>query len=321
MKIDFNATYRELSRITKASLKRQDGTTPESKFPNLLSGVSPQSTQLSKNIEELPAKLSTGSISIADSFPRASLKALLPNQKIEELGRLTPLDPRPDQVKDAAPRVKTPALLSVRRVDTREEGDSLSTASAPDEPRASLAAPVVSKAEVNYSDVIVEAGKKHGVDPSLSLSVALAESSLNPKAVSSDGLESKGLFQLLDSTGKHLLERSGEQGPYDPFNPQLNVDLGVGYLRYLHDLFSKDSELPNKLRTSAAANSSSLEKLAVAAFNAGEGRVASAQQRAQSAGLDPSVYENVEPYLPETTKEYVKKVQRGKRELEARLVG
>jgi soluble lytic murein transglycosylase-like protein len=156
--------------------------------------------------------------------------------------------------------------------------------------------------------MVNDAGAKHGVDPLLGLAVAASESSFNPLAISNDGMMSKGLFQLLDTTGKEIHEQHGYQTPYNPFDPALNVDLGVSYLRRLHDLFSTTNVLTNNIATSPAANSTSLEKLAVAAFNAGEGRVASAQRRAERAGGDPSNFAAVAPYLPDSTQEYVNRV-------------
>jgi soluble lytic murein transglycosylase-like protein len=100
---------------------------------------------------------------------------------------------------------------------------------------------------------------------------------------------------------------------YDPFNPDLNIDLGTSYLKYLHDIFRTGTELPNNLKTRAAADASSLEKFAVAAFNAGEGRVASAQGRSEKIGKDPAHYDQVAPFLPRTTREYVSKVVGGKK--------
>ncbi|MCB0355331.1 MAG: lytic transglycosylase domain-containing protein, partial [Bdellovibrionales bacterium] len=170
-------------------------------------------------------------------------------------------------------------------------------------------------------DMLGQIGEKHGVDPLLGLAVANAESAFNPNAVSSDGHFSKGLFQLLDSTAKHIMEKEGMEEEYTPFDPEQNADIGVRYLRYLHDLFNEETELPNNMITYPAANSSSLEKLAVAAFNAGEGRVASAQDRAARAGLDPREFENIEGYLPKTTQEYVQRVMAFKLDEEGATIG
>ncbi len=147
------------------------------------------------------------------------------------------------------------------------------------------------------------------------MAVVKAESGFNVRAVSADGHYSKGLFQLLDSTGKHLLSRAETQPDrdYDPFDPDLNIQLGTSYLRYLHDIFRTPTELPNARSTKSAADDNSLEQLAVAAFNAGEGRVAAAPHRTEQAGKDPAHYDNVAPFLPRSTREYVARVVRGKR--------
>lgn len=195
-------------------------------------------------------------------------------------------------VKEPPISVKTPSGLSGRLVKIEDPFAGLDK---------------LEKREV-VARLVSVAGAEHGIDPALSLGVIKAESNFNPIAVSSDGYASKGLMQLLDSTGKEMMGRLGVDQNYTPFDPEQNIDLGVGYLARLHNLFQSSSELGGNLKTFAAANSSSLEKLAVAAYNAGEGRVASAQQRANRAGKDPSIYENVEAYLPETTREYVKRV-------------
>lgn len=157
-------------------------------------------------------------------------------------------------------------------------------------------------------NIIIDAGKFHGVDPSLGLAIARVESAFNPKAVSKDGFHSKGVFQLLDSTGKDIHASSGMTEPYRPFDPSMNSYLGLGHFRRLLDLFSKESTLTSSLKTVGAQSADDLEKLAVAAFNAGEGNVARAQQKALQNGKDPSVFENVRSYLPDITRSYVDKV-------------
>ncbi len=166
----------------------------------------------------------------------------------------------------------------------------------------------ISLNDTDIKEVIHTAGKYHGVDPHLSLAVAQAESSFNPEAISSDGHNSKGLFQLLDSTGRDMLTRLNAGDDYNPFDPTQNSFLGVGYLRQLHDLFSQNSTLTGELSTYQAKSSADLEKLAVAAFNTGQGNVARAQARAAAEGKDPSLYESVESYLPSQTRDYVTRV-------------
>ena len=164
------------------------------------------------------------------------------------------------------------------------------------------------------SKIIKNEGQKQGIDPALALAVAKVESAMNPMAVSTDGHYSKGLFQLLDSTGKELMANFANYEKYTPYDVKQNTSLGVNYLRELHQTFSDTNKLGNNATTSAAIDGDSLEKFAVAAFNAGKGRVASAQEKAYKAGLDPRIFENVYEYLPDITKNYVKKVMAAREE-------
>ncbi|RME58616.1 MAG: hypothetical protein D6780_06425 [Candidatus Dadabacteria bacterium] len=162
------------------------------------------------------------------------------------------------------------------------------------------------------SSLITKESRVQKVDPLLALAVADVESSLDPTAVSQDKHKSKGIFQLLDSTGQELLKKSGSNEPYDPFNPEQNIRLGVRYLRELLELFSKRNEA---LGNYPAVDSEELEKLAAAAFNAGQKRVADAQKAAKEAGLNPGQFDSVENFLPETTRQYVQRVSEKLKEL------
>jgi soluble lytic murein transglycosylase-like protein len=262
-------------------------------FGAALASVSPDQPkiQAKQEVKDLPARL--------PELPQdalASLKIELPEQKAPTY----PLRSLPEPAEPPAPQgVKSPTLLEVRRVQIPVPETTGATRTD----------------RINaVKELVQEAGARHAVDPTLSLAVVKAESNFDPKAVSSDGHASKGLFQLLDTTGQDLRVRLGMKEEYDPFNPSMNVELGVSYLRYLHNLFSSSTKITDRHSTQPAADSASLEKLAVAAFNAGEGRVASAQARAERAGKDPSLYENVMPFLPPSTREYVTRVMTSKRE-------
>ncbi len=161
----------------------------------------------------------------------------------------------------------------------------------------------------NIKEIVTTAGKYHGVDPSLSLAVAKAESAFRTDAVSTDGHFSKGVFQLLDSTAGEMMQLTDTQDEYDPFDAGMNSFLGVGYLRRLHDMFSEPTRLSSRTATIPAKDANELEKFAVAAFNAGQGRVARAQARALAEGKDPSVFSSIESLLPRSTREYVARVQ------------
>jgi soluble lytic murein transglycosylase-like protein len=115
----------------------------------------------------------------------------------------------------------------------------------------------------------------YGLDPLLVHSVVKVESGYNPYAVSPKGAQ--GLMQLIPSTQRRF-------GVSNGFNVRENVEGGVRYLKHLLTLFNGD------------------QRLAVAAYNAGEGAVFR--------------YNNVPPY-PETLN-YVYRV--GKKYGEARRV-
>ncbi|MFN8391925.1 MAG: lytic transglycosylase domain-containing protein [Bdellovibrionota bacterium] len=193
---------------------------------------------------------------------------------------------------DEAP--KMPQIASIERLAVK--------------PEALAATKAYSKKEA-IKEIIATAGKYYGIDPNLSMAVAQVESAYEPKAVSKDGHNSKGIFQLLDSTGKRMLGHAGMRAErYDPFDPAQNAYLGVGYLRKLHDIFSEETNLGSNMKTVPARSAEQLEKLAVAAFNAGEGNVARAQAKARALGKNPADYSAVEPHLPASTRLYVKRV-------------
>lgn len=97
-----------------------------------------------------------------------------------------------------------------------------------------------------FSGIIDRAAYVHGLDPWLLHAVIRAESAYNPAAVSSKG--AMGLMQLMPDT-------AARYGVKDPWNPEENIHAGARYLRDLMGMFGSDV------------------RLAVAAYNAGEGNV------------------------------------------------
>jgi len=97
-----------------------------------------------------------------------------------------------------------------------------------------------------FDHLIRDACRKHAMDPALVRAVIQAESRFDPLAVSSKG--AIGLMQLSPIVTKAL-------GIHDPFDPQLNINGGVRYLKDLLETFKGD------------------RKLALAAYNAGPTQV------------------------------------------------
>lgn len=308
MKINFNASFKEVARLVKAQATPASEQAGEAAFTKLLSRIAPDQAQRPEVIDDIKAQPRfTPEAEVADRGPMASFRFEPPPLQAGQIGPISPEMVAQEAVNTTDPGVKSPSILSVRRITDQIE-----------RPFADLRK---TERVEEVAKLVDQAGVEHGVDPSLGLAVVRAESSFNANAVSSDGHASKGLFQLLDSTGQEIHQTAQLQTTYDPFNPEQNVELGVRHIRKLLDLFSSENKLINDRMTIPAANISSLEKLAVAAFNAGEGRVASAQQRTMTAGGDPTQYEHVEPYLPESTQEYVSRVMGYRDEFEVDRFG
>jgi soluble lytic murein transglycosylase-like protein len=93
---------------------------------------------------------------------------------------------------------------------------------------------------------ILESSTRHNVDPLLIFAQMSQESSFRLKATSHKG--ASGLMQLMPATAIRW-------GVKNIYNPQQNIEAGVKYMRWLLDRFNGDV------------------KLALAAYNAGEGAV------------------------------------------------
>jgi len=117
--------------------------------------------------------------------------------------------------------------------------------------------------------LVDQAAERHGLPPAFLHSVAAVESAYRPDAVSPKG--ALGIMQLMPATAARL--------EADPLDPAQNVDAGA---RHLHELLLKYKDRPDQVR------------LALAAYNAGEGAVAR--------------YGNVPPFRE--TQLYVEKVLR-----------
>ncbi|WP_219836324.1 lytic transglycosylase domain-containing protein [Paenibacillus sp. R14(2021)] len=131
----------------------------------------------------------------------------------------------------------------------------------------------------DYESIINEAAAKYGIDPTLIKAVIHTESSYNPNAESKAG--AKGLMQLMDGTARGL-------GVTDAFDPQQNIEGGTKFLAYLLRKYSGN------------------EQAALAAYNAGPGRV-------DRAGIKTDMdFQSLMNLLPSETQHYVSKVLNAK---------
>lgn len=131
----------------------------------------------------------------------------------------------------------------------------------------------------SYDDLIQTASTKYGVPVDLIKAVIDTESSFNPNVVSSAG--AKGLMQLMDGTARGL-------GVSNSFDPAQNIDGGVRYLSYQLKRFDGQ------------------EKMALAAYNAGPGRVINL-----GVSNDQELLEKLSQ-LPKETQSYLTKIERAR---------
>src|SRR5258708_810987 len=165
--------------------------------------------------------------------------------------------PAGEALPNAAPAVHTFRAVWMVKVDTRTGKLVRSLVAAP-RPNADAAPDV--------RGLVADAAKNFDVNPLLVDSVIQVESNYSPFAVSPKGAQ--GLMQLMPATAQRF-------GVTDSFDPKQNIEAGVRYLKFLQNTFQDD-------------------RLAIAAYNAGEKAVAK--------------YKDVPPY-PETVS-YVAKVDK-----------
>lgn len=100
--------------------------------------------------------------------------------------------------------------------------------------------------DTSVDTLIVESGKRNGVDPVLLYAIMHQESTFKRRAISPKG--ARGLMQLMPGTAARF-------GVTNIFEPRQNIEGGARYMRFLLDTFDGDVGL------------------ALAGYNAGEGAV------------------------------------------------
>ncbi|MBC76686.1 MAG: lytic transglycosylase F [Halobacteriovoraceae bacterium] len=153
-----------------------------------------------------------------------------------------------------------------------------------------------------YDNLLKKYGKKYDWDWKLLASLAFQESRFNASIVNRWG--AIGLFQIKQATANepyvNIKRIRGKS------NVENNVHAGVKYLSWLRDTFFKDLPRQKQIR------------LALAAYNAGPGRLKKARRLAKKMGLNPNIWfrnvelalvkmRKIEPvnYVSEINKRYV----------------
>jgi len=107
---------------------------------------------------------------------------------------------------------------------------------------------------LRHEDIIRQQSRAKRLDPALVAAVIFAESKFRDRTSATGA---KGLMQIQPTTARFIARRSGAQSfqVADLATPQINIQYGTYYLRYLLDRYGDN------------------EVLAVAAYNAGETNV------------------------------------------------
>jgi soluble lytic murein transglycosylase len=107
---------------------------------------------------------------------------------------------------------------------------------------------------LRHEDIIRQQARDKGIDPALIAAVIYQESKFQDRTSNAGA---RGVMQILPSTAHYIARKSGgtafEQG--DLADPQINIAYGSWYLRYLLEHYNGN------------------ERLAIAAYNAGESNV------------------------------------------------
>ena len=139
-----------------------------------------------------------------------------------------------------------------------------------------------------YWDTIKSESAKYNLDPYLVASLIRQESEFNPSAVSY--ANAWGLMQLLPSVGRQMARQVGMRDfrTYQLLDPETNIRLGTRYLRQMLDKFG------------------GVKEYALAAYNAGDERVADWRTAGPYSGMD----EFVESIPFTQTRNYVEAIVR-----------
>ena len=145
---------------------------------------------------------------------------------------------------------------------------------------------------LRYDDIIRQQARQKDLDPALIAAVIYQESRFRPRESSAGA---QGLMQILPATADFIAGRTGgtKFTHSDLATPQVNISYGAYYLKYLIDRYDGDV------------------LTALAAYNAGEGRV---DQWLQESGKSGGKIDSADEIPFPETREYVKNVLKARNE-------
>lgn len=168
----------------------------------------------------------------------------------------------------------------------------------------------IPKRAEKFRELIASHSRRYGIDEPLIYAIMEQESAFNPMARSSAG--AYGLMQIVpryggrDANG-YVNNRDVEPKPYELYDPDFNIQLGVGYLKKQMEVYFE-----------GVTDRKNLMLCAIAAYNTGQGNVyyaltgsrspKGASQRVNALTYD-RLYRHLKVYLPcAETRDYIQKV-------------
>ena len=168
----------------------------------------------------------------------------------------------------------------------------------------------IPKRAESFKEYIADHASTHGIDQPLVYAVIEQESAFNPMARSSAG--AYGLMQIIPKTGGrdangYVNNRDESPQPHELYDPNFNIQLGVGYLKKQMKVYFKG------VRDKKAAM-----LCAIAAYNTGQGNVYYALTGKKSSSgvadlVNSMTYDQLYDFLKEKlphaeTRDYIQKV-------------
>lgn len=175
--------------------------------------------------------------------------------------------------------------------------------------------------ETSHKQAALENASRHFNDKD-ALTVSTLEAIYGQESSFGRNRRSRGMsgaagdFQLEQETARRLGLTVGKKND-ERFDIDNASAAAAKYLKMHDTAFSKKTALSGKLATTLVKDSNERKKFVIAAFNAGEGRIAKAQMLAKESGKDPTVWQDVKRFLEaagatpkkaEEIQEYVDKV-------------
>ena len=170
---------------------------------------------------------------------------------------------------------------------------------------------------------VIKYAKEYEVSPALIMGVIRQESNFHQNANGNDYIGYMQVSWAATTCPGMPNAYTGTKADWhvEGKDPDRNITYGTRYLRILNDIFEDGKFLADSLYAITITDKQERINFVLASYNGGQGRIAQAQQIAESTGKDPTKWEEVKNYLvdagatsekAEEIKKYVEQVIKGR---------